>query len=185
MNTKTAIFTILLLIGFVATSLLALFTAKKITTPQVTSVTTPDFFMSNAIYTKFDKEGNIQNQIQTSKIIHFHTKNTFLFDNPDIIMHTPNENPWHITAAKGKSIRGKNEIWLWGDVKIAKEAGKNNLDFDIRTKSLTVYPENKFAKTDKPLKVIQGENMTKAVGGEVDLKSGTVKLLSHIESIFK
>ena len=63
MNKKTILFTIVILIIFVGTSILALITAKKITTPHITSSNNSDFFMTNAAYTKFNLQGHIHNQI--------------------------------------------------------------------------------------------------------------------------
>ncbi len=181
---KNLYLTILLLTVFIGTSILALLTAKKVThieQPTV-SANSPDFFMTNTTYFKFSHEGNIQNQIKADKITHLDNNNTYLFEKPDILMFTPGEQPWHITANKGKSEQGKSTVYLWHNVKIVRKIGPNNPDFDITTSELTVYPDIKFAETDKPVTIIQSGNTTKAVGAKADFKTGIIKLVSKIES---
>ena len=181
---KNILLTIILLTVFIGTSILALLTAKKTTNIQqpISSTNSPDFFMTSTIYTKFNREGNIQNQIKADKITHFTTNNLYLFEKPDMMMFTPGEQPWHITANKGKGMHGKSTIYLWDNVKIIRKIGPSNPDFDIATSCLTIYPDIKFAETEKPVTIIQTGNITKAVGAKADFKTGIIKLISKVES---
>ena len=185
MNKKTILFSIIVLIVFIGTSIIALSTAKKITTMNVASSDNPDFFMTNAAYTKFNLQGHIHNQVYANKITHFVDNNVYLFDNPSITMHAINEQPWHITSSKGRSEKGKDIIYLWDNVKIIRAAGINNLDFDIATSALDIYPNIKFAQTNKPITIIQSGNITKSVGAQADFKTGIIKLLSKIEALYQ
>ncbi|EKD45732.1 MAG: hypothetical protein ACD_69C00160G0002 [uncultured bacterium] len=185
MNKKTILFSIIVLIVFIGTSIIALSTAKKITTINVASSDNPDFFMTNAAYTKFNQQGYIHKQVYANKITHFATNNVYLFDNPNMIMHTPNEQPWHITASKGRSEKGKDIIHLWDNVKVTKAADINNSDFDITTSALDIYPDIKFAQTDQPITIVQSGNTTNSVGAQADFKTGIVKLLSKVEGLYQ
>ncbi len=183
MPKKNILFTIILLAVFTGTSILALLTAKKVTDIKYSSSTnSPDFFMTNATYTKFNLEGKIQNRIDTDKITHFTTDNIYLFDKPDMLFYTPGEQPWHVTANKGRSKQGKSKVYLWDTVKIVRAASSNNPNFDIATTALTIYPNVRFAETDQPVTIIQNDTLTKAVGAEADFKTGIVKLISKIDS---
>jgi lipopolysaccharide export system protein LptC len=180
---KNILFTIVLLAIFVGTTVLALLTAKKITSVQYSpSIDSPDFFMTNITHTKFNHKGNIQNQIKANKVIHFTTNNVYLFEKPNMMMYSPNQQPWHITANKGKSEYGKSTVYLWDNVKIVRTASANNSNFDIATSQLTVYPDIKFAETKEPVTIIQTGNITKATGAKADFKTGTIKLISKVKS---
>lgn len=185
MNKKNILFTIILFATFLITSTLALLTAKKATSIHVNSANNPDFFMNNAVYSKFNHDGHINNQIHTTKITHFAANNTYLFDNPHITIYNNNEPPWQITANKGKSEEGKSIVHLWDNVKIIRTQSTNSPDFDITTNALTIYPDTKFAETKQPITIIQSGNTTKSVGAEADFKTGIVRLLSKIEAIYQ
>lgn len=182
---KTMLLTALLIAVLIITSFLALTTAKKSTRTSKPSINTPDFFMINAEYKKFNQKGEIRNQFKTTKITHFNSDNTYLFDNPKMVMNTPNEQPWNISASKGKSKKGKKEIHLWDNIKIIRKRGNNNSDYDISTTELTIYTDSKIAETDKPIKIVQSQNITKSIGAKADFKSGNIKLLSNIEGTYK
>lgn len=185
MNKKNLLFTIALLIAFSISSILAIFTAKKLTKIRISSVNHPDFFMHNVTYTKFNQEGNIRNQIHAKKITHLTQANTYLFANPHVIMNNPHEQPWHITADQGKSELGKTKVELWENVKITKAADDHNPDFDIATTAITIYPETKFAETNQPVTIIQTGNITKSIGATADFKRGVISLLEKVEGVYK
>ncbi len=183
MKIKNTLFTVVLLIVFSGSSILALIAAKKVTKVQYSQSTNiPDFFIINSTHTKFNSSGKIQNQIKAGKITHLPTNNIYLFEKPDMLMNTPGEQPWRVTADKGKSEKGKSIVYLWDNVKIVRAASPKNSDFDITTTALTIYPEKRFAETDQPVTIIQSGNITKAVGAKADLKTGIIKLISNINS---
>jgi len=70
-------------------------------------------------------------------------------------------------------------------VKIIRKAGTNNSDFDIATNALTIYSDDKFAKTKLPVTIIQSSNITKAVGAELDFKTGVLKLISNMKTWYQ
>lgn len=182
MNKKYIFFTALLFITFLTASILAFKAAKNITTNHMNNINNPDFFMTNTFYTKFDNDGNISEQINMDKIMHFTTRNNYIFDNPRIKMNNQNKQPWFITANKGKSEFGKSKVYLWDNVRLIQAIDpKNNPIFDITTNSLCVYTNNKSAQTSEPITIIQNGSVAKAVGAKADFKSGTVKLLSNVE----
>ena len=180
MNKKNLFFTIILITVFVCISLLALMQAKKIVTIHTNAVDAPDFFMTNADYVKFDVDGNINNHFYASKITHFGNQNNYIFDNPSMQMYSTKEQPWVITAQKGKSEKGKSKIYLWGNVQLKQGNGGNSNDFSISTTSLIVYPDTKSAETPDPVTIIQGTSIAKTIGAKADFKSGTVELLSNV-----
>lgn len=178
---KNLIFTIILIIIFACISTLALMQAKKIIAVHTNAVDAPDFFMINADYVKFDADGNINNHFYASKITHFGDQNNYIFDNPSMQMYSNKEEPWIITAQKGKSEQGKSKIYLWGNVQLKQGNDGNNNAFGISTTSLIVYPDTKSAETSDPVTIIQGTSIAKSIGAKADFKSGMIELLSNVD----
>jgi len=178
---KNLIFTVILIIVFACISTLALMQAKKITAIHTNAVDAPDFFMTNADFMQFDADGNLNNHFYVSKITHFSDQNNYVFDNPNMQMYSTKEQPWAITAQKGKSEKGKSKIYLWGNVQLKQGNGGDNNAFSIATTSLIVYPDTKSAETSDPVTIIQGASIAKTTGAKADFKSGTVELLSNVD----
>lgn len=185
MNKKTLFFTIILLAVVSISSILAILSAQKITIPHINNANSPDFFMSNAVYTDFDQSGEIHSQISTTKITHFPTDDAYFFDKPNMLIFNPNEQPWNITANKGKSQHGKEKVLLWDNVTVHQPAGPKNAETIITTSELTISPKNKTASTDKPVTITQGGSTMSATGAVADFKAGTVGLLSKVKGKYK
>jgi LPS export ABC transporter protein LptC len=185
MNKKNILLTLILIIIFASVSILAIIETKKIIHVHVNAINAPDFAMTNAIYTKFDQNGNISDQFYTTRITHFITNNNYIFDNPRIKMYNNKEQPWEITADKGKSEGGKSKIYLWNNVKLIQastsNSGSHKPTFEIYTTSLTLYPTAKLAETNDYVTIIQGDSIIKSLGAKADFKSGTLNLLSTVE----
>lgn len=185
MSKKTIIFTILLLVVVAGSSILAIFAAQKITTPHINATQNPDFFMSNAVYTDFNSAGEIHSQIITAKITHYPIDNVYFFDQPNMLFFNPNEQPWNISANKGKSQHGKEKVLLWDNVIIHQASGPNNSETKITTSELTIQPHDKTAATTKPVTIVQGGSTMSAIGAVADFKSGKVGLLSKVRGKYK
>jgi LPS export ABC transporter protein LptC len=179
------VITIMLLILFVGTSILALLTAKKITTVHRTSASNPDFFITDAIYTKFTQEGKVGTKIISPQVTHLALNNSYFFIYPEMSIYLPQEEPWQISAHHGSSKQGKSQIYLWDQVQIKRMAGINNPHYDITTAALTIYPDSKFAKTEHPITIVQDNITTRALGAQADFKTGIIKLMKKIEGIFR
>ena len=87
----------------------------------------------------------------------------------------------HLQEKSSKS----GKIYLDGKVKIIRKPVANNTGFNIATDLLIVEPDLKFAKTASPITIVQKNNIIKAVGAELDLKTGTLKLLSKFKGQYR
>lgn len=181
MNKKIAFLTIVLLVAISIGSIFALISAQKISTPQISSQNQPDYYMLDAKYTDYDQNGDIHSQISTSKITHFVTEDSYLFDNPIMIIFNQEQKPWSITSNKGKSEHGKEKVFLWDNVVIHQDAGPKNAPTTITTSELTIFPKTKTATTDKAVNITQGGSSITAVGANADFKTGVVNLLSQVQ----
>jgi lipopolysaccharide export system protein LptC len=182
---KTLIYTILLLAVIASGTYLTFNAAKKVTSIHINAAENPDFFMTNAVYVDLDANGEIHNQINTSKITHFTTDNTYYFDAPHLQMYSSNEQPWDISAIKGKSEHGKEKIYLWENVNLHQLAGKNNAEILVNTTKLTIYTDRKFAETDQPLTISQAGTTVTSIGAQADFLHGTIKLLSRVKGQYQ
>ena len=181
MNKKSLFFTVVILIILAALSIFAISAAKKITIAYTNNPNTPDFFMTNIDYVKFDQEGNISNKFYAGKLSHLPKRNSYIFDDPKMKMYNTDEQPWNITANKGESELGKSKIYLWENVKLIQPAGPNNSAIDVTTSSLTLHPNTKTAETSDPITIVQSDSLVKAIGATTNFKESVVNLLSNVE----
>jgi len=162
MNKKFVFFTIALLLAAVVATWMSLRIVKNTTKQHINKPKNPDAIAVNVTYTKMDKNGQIHSVINTPKLIHYPYLDSSTFQNPDIIMINPHQQPWHITADHGNSRYGTKIIRLFGNVKLQQKAGPNNKKLTIMTDTATMYLHNKYITTDRPVTILRPGNILKA-----------------------
>lgn len=168
MNKKFAFFTITLLLAAVVATWMSLRIVKNTTKQHINKPKNPDAIAVNVTYTKMDKNGQIHSVINTPKLIHYPYLDSSTFQNPDIIMINPHQQPWHITADHGNSKHGTKEIRLFGNVKLQQKAGPSNKKLTIMTNVATAYLLDKYIVTDQPVTILSSGKIIKS-------KANTIK----------
>jgi lipopolysaccharide export system protein LptC len=148
------------------------------------SPSTPDGFMTEANYTHFDENGDIQNQIYSPKVTHYSENDTSFLTKPSLVMHTLDHQTWIITAENGSSTHGTKEILLKDNVKVERIKVLQNTTSTLTTDLLRAYPDTNLAETDQPVTIIQPGSIVKSIGMTANLKTGDINLLSQAQGVF-
>lgn len=144
-----------------------------------TNASQPDSFIKMAFIKHFDKQGKLHAQMSSPKMTHITSNNTTLFDQPNILLYTAHQTPWHVKARHGKSTRGKETIYLWGDVVLHQPKSAQEPETTITTTALTIHPTPQTANTNQPVTIKRPGAITNAIGLTANFKTGIIKLLSH------
>jgi LPS export ABC transporter protein LptC len=166
-------------------SIVGVYNASKMIAVQESVKNDQDFFMVDAIYTKFNDVGEVSSKIYAEKITHMVEKDIFYFEAPKIVINSKEEQPWRINSRKAKSERGKEKISLWGGVTINRKGDEQHPNLQISTNSMQYYPQQKIANTDDVVKILENNNTIEAVGATIDFKTAIIKLLSKVRAIYK
>lgn len=145
---------------------------------------TPDQYMLQMDYTRFNSLGKLQDKIYAVKIIHFQNQDSSLLTQPRLLSYT-NEYNWDITADHGTSINGNEQILLKDHVIIKRLTVADNSLMVIKTSSLTAYPYKQMALTNQPVTVEQPDSIINSVGMIANLKTGNIKFLSKTKGIYQ
>lgn len=182
MNKKTVFFASILILVIVISTILALHLAKKTITPHVNESRNPDFFMNKAVYLELNKDGTVHSQMQAAKLIHYVEKDSCFFDSPNMKMFNgPETQPWYISADKGWGVNGIKTVYLTNNVKISQKGSAKNPDMKIVTAAMTIFPQRKYAETNKPVTITQAGSVMHAGGAQADLKTGVVNLVGKVD----
>ena len=144
-----------------------------------------DFFMVDAIYTRFDDAGEINSKVYARKITHTVEKDIFYFDVPKIIISSKGEQPWLINSKKAKSEGNDKKITLWDEVTISKKGDEKHPALHVSTKSIQYYLQQKVANTDDVVKILENNDTIESVGATIDFKTAIIKLLSKVRAVYR
>ena len=142
----------------------------------------PDLFMEGASITQFQDDGSIQYRLTASEIRHFENDRYTRLLRPELELHSEPDPPWRITSERGE-IHGTagapgGEQVLLRDGVVVHQAGPGAAYLTIRCEALDVYPERKYAETERDVMIETDVGRTAARGMQADLTRGSMILAS-------
>jgi len=188
LKTKFPITAIILFLGIGAIWLLTLsFVRNNLLHDNKQQESQIDMFMHDVNYVQMDQDGLPVNELSAPEVKHFTVNDEYLLTKPELKARDKSNQLWHISAISGKSQKNQTIINLYDQVKISEFQNSTSKDpiLEITTNALTFYPETNFAETKEPLTINQVDNIIEAVGGNVDLKNGILKLFSKVKGKYR
>lgn len=136
----------------------------------------PDVYMLNASIDQYDDGGQLQHRIQASRFTHFPLTDLTALSAPVISLgNAPGDSPWEIKASEGRMLPPtpyrEKVVELWDNV-LAARSGDSGRYINLRTESLTVYPDREYARTDSRVHIDNQAGSTRAAGMEAFLNQG-------------
>ena len=142
----------------------------------------PDLLMQGASITQFQEDGSVQYRLQAREIRHFEEERFTRLLAPDLELHSEPDPPWRVTAERGE-IHGSagapgGEQVLLRDGVVVHQAGAGADFITIRSETLNLHPERKYAETEGDVMIDTDIGRTAARGMQADLTRGSMKLSS-------
>jgi len=144
----------------------------------------PDAFLTQVTAFYLNKDGKLQTQFNSPKMLHYYSGNKTEFENPHFLIYTKNTSPWHIFALHGQATYGIESVELWDNVHIHQDQGKTNHELNLQTSSVTLHPKTQTANTNQPVLLIQPGYQVSATGVNLSLKEEKVDLMSNAKGEF-
>jgi lipopolysaccharide export system protein LptC len=145
--------------------------------------------MHNAVSRRYDEHGQLSSVFIVKESHYYqidHRRPTASdyadMTEPKLTLHSADSPPWTIIADTGKASDNGNLIQLWDNVQLWQINAQGQKS-ELTTPYLVVKPEQQYAETDKPVKIVSPGNTTNAVGMKAYLQTDTIHLLSNVRSI--
>lgn len=155
--------------------------------PELEPSTAPDLLIEEAIIRQYRDTGALRYLLRSPLIEHFEADALTHLTEPDLMLHDEPAPPWRVTARTGVirnaaqgALAGNEEVELHEDVQMLQvyEDGRR---YDLRTPSITIYPDREYAETDQNVMITTHAGRTKAVGLQGSLNTGLLKMFSSDE----
>lgn len=136
----------------------------------------PDLYMLNATISQFGSDGELQHRITANRFTHFPLTDLTTMKSPVLALgRTRDTNPWKITSTEGRILPASDYreeiVELWNDV-LASQTGNGGAFINLRTNSLSIYPERNYAETDEQVIITNQSGRTTAIGMKAFLATG-------------
>lgn len=140
----------------------------------------------NAATSHYSEEGELEYTFEAKTLEYYRHEDEdeaisqyTLVKHPKVMLYMQ-EQPWQIIANQGIYSEQDNKLVLWDDVKVT-QSRIGGLDTQLLTSRLEIYPTQKLAETQEPVKITSPWGDVEAVGMRADLAERKIKLLSKVK----
>jgi lipopolysaccharide export system protein LptC len=151
--------------------------------PESTSVQAPDYVLEDFSAIRTDENDAGYKMLLGKKMVHYPEDDSAELEQPRLITIEPGKPPVQLKADHARMSAEGEDIYLSGNVVIIRNAGKGRGETILTTSLLHLIPDQDIARTDKPVEIIETNATIRAIGMEMNNRTGTTQLLSQVKVV--
>ena len=142
----------------------------------------PDAIMENFSAVKMNQQGAPRFIMNAKKMQHYPDDDSTELDAPYLTTLSDERPAMHTSARRGLVSSKGDEVFLYQNVSVVREAGAGREELTLLTEYLHAIPDQDLANTDHAVTIVDAHNTTHGIGLEMDNKARTIKLLAQVRS---
>ena len=142
----------------------------------------PDFIVEGFSAVKMNPDGTRRYVLAAKRMVHFPDDNSTQLELPRLVYFDYQRAPVTIRSETAEAMRGGDDVFFRGDVQIIRSAYASSAELGVFTSFLHVIPDQDLAKTDKPVRIVEGNSTASSVGLEFNNVTREIKLLSEVKA---
>jgi len=125
----------------------------------------PDYVVDNLTHTRFDAQGKVESTLTAAKMLHYPDDDSTDLLAPRVVQSKPNEPRVTLSAERGTLSQDGEEVFLYGNVLLVREAGPEHSEARMRTSFMHVVQAQSIVRTDRDVvfteedRVLSGRGM--------------------------
>jgi len=140
----------------------------------------PDFIVDNFSAVSLGERGAPRFLIAAQRMQHYPDDDTTDLTEPRLTSPGVGNPPIHISARRGEVSHNGDEVFLYDEVEVIRDASAAMGEMKASTSYLHVVPDAEAADTDRPVTITEERGTTTAMGMTVDSKARVLKLLAQV-----
>jgi lipopolysaccharide export system protein LptC len=124
-----------------------------------------DYFAEKMLLTRYGADGGVESTLAASKMLHYPDDDSTELIAPRMVQSKPNQPRVTVTAARGSLTRDGEEVFLFDEVLLVRDAAKGSPATTMRTSFLHVVRAKSLVRTDREVviseegRVLSGRGM--------------------------
>ncbi len=139
----------------------------------------PDYFIGDFIATMYDAKGLASYFIKANYLEHFPDDDTIEIKDLEVNYFDKERQTWITTSNKGVGYENIEVLQLSGEVKIENQPDNPDNKLVVLTDELRIDFKKRQATTDSKVKILGKNSTINAIGMDINLNNGTLKLKSQ------
>ena len=144
----------------------------------------PDYIVTNFTTTTYTGEGAVETVMSAERMVHYPDDDTTELFAPRVVYATPQQPRFSVRAERGELSRDGDEIFLYGDVVLVRDAAANRPEARMTTEFLHVLRDRSLVRTDRLVKIVEGGRSLEGRGMEYNNASRELVLRADVIARF-
>jgi lipopolysaccharide export system protein LptC len=145
----------------------------------------PDYLVSNFTTTTYNREGSAETVLSADKMMHYPDDDTTELLAPRVLQAKPDEPRFTVRADRGALSRDGDEIFLYDNVVLVREAREADPEARMTTSFLHVLRDRSLVRTDREVKIVEGRRSLAGRGMEYNNESRELLLRNSVQARFE
>jgi lipopolysaccharide export system protein LptC len=144
----------------------------------------PDFIVERFTATNLDKAGRPESRLTANRMVHYPDDSTTELEEPRLVQFRAPEPPVRISAERGTVTKDGEEVRLYGNVVVLREATKTRPELRMETTYLQVFPKEDVARTPEAVVITEGASRVTGVGLDFNNRTRQLELKARVNGTF-
>ncbi len=144
------------------------------------SLHSPDFIVERFTATTLDRAGRPEWKLIARRMAHFPDDDTTELEEPRLLQLPGEGPPVRVTAERGTVTKDGDEVRLYGNVVVIREAEGARAELRMETTYLQVFPKEERAVTPEAVLITEGRSRLTGVGMEYNNKTRKFTLKARV-----
>lgn len=144
----------------------------------------PDFIVERISATSLDRAGRPESTLTAREMRHFADDETSELDEPRLVQLRSGEPPVHVSADRGTLVKKGDEVQLYGNVTIRREATSEHPELRMETSYLQLFPKEDVARTPERVVILQGASRLSGIGMNYNNKTRQLELKASVSGTY-
>jgi lipopolysaccharide export system protein LptC len=145
----------------------------------------PDYIVDNFTTTMYSREGAAESVLSAEKMLHYPDDDSTELFSPRVVQAKPDEPRYTVRADRGALSREGDEIFLYDNVVLVREADAGQPEARMTTDFLHILRDRSLVRTDKPVKIVEGARSLTGRGMEYNNESRELRLANDVVARFE
>ena len=145
----------------------------------------PDYLIVNFTTTTYNREGAAESMLSAARMVHFPDDDTTELTSPRVVQTKPDEPKMTVRADRGKLSRDGEDIYLYDNVVLEREAGAGHSAARLTTDYLQVVRDRSLVRTDREVTIVEDRRSISGRGMEYNSEARQFTLLSDVVARFE
>jgi len=154
-------------------------TVRDDSTPSAARRHDPDYLVANFTTTTY-RDGAAESILSAAKMVHFPDDDTTELTAPRVVQNKPKEPRITVSADRGLLSRSGEEIFLYDNVQLVREALEGAPEARMTTSFLHVVRDRSLARTDREVRIVEDQRSLQGRGMDYNYDSGQLTLHADV-----